>query len=59
MKEYKFYENIITGEYIMQQKCGELVHYFNTKVQPLKIKDLTAYREITEAQFLNQTTQKN
>lgn len=59
MKEYKFYENIITGEYIMQQKCGKLVHYFNTKMQPLKIKDLTAYRETTEDKFLNQTTQKN
>ena len=59
MKEYKFYENIITGEYIMQQKCGELVHFFNTRMQPLKIRDLTAYRETTEAQFLNQATRKS
>ena len=56
MKEYKFYENIITGECIMQQKFGEFVHYFNTKLQPVKIKDLNAYRETTEDKFLNQIT---
>lgn len=59
MKEYKFYENILTGEYIMQQKCGELVHYFNTNIQPLNIKNLIAYRETTKDPFLNQTTRKN
>ena len=43
----------------MQQKCGKLVHFFNTKMQPLKIKNLLVYREITQDKFLNQTTRKN